>query len=270
MTDDAIVIGCRETAAVTASGFVDARGPTALTLRDGDLEIAIEGDVGATQGQPSVASTDARSGRLFAVPSRPVVDAVPVREAEFDDAGAEPGDAPTRLRRLEDVLGETGLGATRPPKAPNAPPRRPAEVAAAASVTAPRRRLSTGARRFALLGMLACALMLLLRARRARDASDRALRTPAAGALAPARATDSADPGAADAIAPTPPPRTTVAARGPAHKGTLTQARRAADALASGDYAGALDLYEGLASEESNPAYARIVDSLRSRPPTSP
>jgi hypothetical protein len=297
LTHDEIVIRCRNTATVTTVGFVDGPTPAAITVRDGDLEIAIEGLTGSGEAHPDAPSTDAIPALLLPARSPCPGETLSVQEAEWfelDDESAEPsdrprvthvasapsrprarsgdsGDAPTRIHRLEEVLGETEFAIPRSPDARGVPPRRPDDPAAARKVVVPRGRLSPGARRFALLGLLACSLMLCLRARRVKEAAARAPQATVQQALErPAAApADSSAPYTAGAARPM-PGRTAAPPHAQPNKGSPTKARRAADALAEGDNAEALELYEGLASEEANPAYARIVDSLRSRPPTSP
>jgi hypothetical protein len=113
--------------------------------------------------------------------------------------------------------------------------------------------------------------MLCLRARRAKEAPAPAPQPAVQQALEhpPDVPADSAGPRTAGAPRTT-PNREAAPPHAQAIKGSTTKARRAADALAEGDFGEALDLYRALASEEANPAYARIVDSLRSRAPTSP
>jgi len=292
LTHDEIVIRCRDTATATAVAFVAGPTPAAITVRDGDLEIAIEGLAGSEEPHPDPPSTDVNPALLSARSQR-LGETLSVQEAEWfelEDDNGEPreqqvthvpaaprsprarsgdsGDAPTRIHRLEEVLGETEFAI--PPEARGVPPRRPEEPATARTVVAPRRRLSPGARRFALVGMLACSMMLCLRARRAKEASAHAPHATVQQALErpPAAPADSAGPRTTGE----PPPTPNRAATPPhaSNKGSPTRARRAADALAEGDYAEALELYERLESEEANPAYGRIVDSLRSRRPTSP
>jgi hypothetical protein len=295
LTHDEIVIRCRDTA--TAVGFVDGPTPASLTVRDGDLEIAIEGLTGLGEAHRDAPPTDVNPPLLLPVRSQCPGETLSVQEAEWfelDDERSEPrdrpqvmhvasaprrphprpgdsGEAPTRIHRLEELLEETEFAIPSAPDARGVAPTRPEDPAAPRTVVASRGRLSPGARRFALLGMLACSLMLCLHARRVKEAAVRAPRATVQQALdrPPDVPADSASPRTAGTPRPT-PNRAVAPPHALANTASPTKARRAADALAEGDYSEALELYEGLASEEANPAYGRIVDSLRSRPPTSP
>jgi len=177
----------------------------------------------------------------------------------------DPGDAPTRIEYHPPS--ERAVTASSPPAAPPVPP----------ATKGPRIRRSV--RRFALLAMLAVSWMLWLHAYRSRHAH--ASHTVAAGSAsssAPssraALASGSAatgkrapeEPLPAGAAASSPSPSLASAPSFAPRPSNVTEARSAADALANGDYASAVKLYDDLASKSANnPAYAEVARSLRAR-----
>jgi hypothetical protein len=141
-------------------------------------------------------------------------------------------------------------------------------------------------RRVALLSMLLCAFVLMMRTRRAREAESAAtVSSHVAAASSSARdaspalaqtahTTGQTAPVAQPAEAPSPPttapvlPDSAVAAAAGSHKSSsVTLARRAADAVANGAYADALPMYEELGAEggPNAPAYQQTARILRSR-----
>jgi hypothetical protein len=170
----------------------------------------------------------------------------------------DPGVAPTRIEYHPPS--ESAVAASRPVAAPSVPPPLPA-------TKGPRIRRSV--RRFALLAMLAASWMLWFHAYRSRHAH--ATRAPAAGSASPASALSRSSGSAvgspvAGRLAAQDSASAGTAASLPPRAPNLTEARAAADALANGDSASALKLYDDLASRSANnPAYAEVARSLRAR-----
>jgi hypothetical protein len=183
----------------------------------------------------------------------------------------DPGDAPTRI--AYHPPSERAVASSSPPAAPPVPP----------ATKGPRIRRSV--RRFALLAMLAVSWMLWFHAYRSRRAH--ASHTVAAGGASPSSAPSSRGalasgsaaagkrgpeeplPAGAAAVPPSPSPSVASLASAPSfapRPSNGTEARSAADALANGDYASAVKLYDDLASKfANNPAYAEVARSLRAR-----
>jgi hypothetical protein len=280
MTQDEIVVVC----SATAVDRVDSkRGAGGFTLYDGPLEVAI----GGPEGDDDVArgpSARPSHGGVALLPAG-MTKGAGVPDAEWstlEEPEAQPrsrvrspeavcvarpvpasprastsgSDAPTRILPIEDVLVDAGLSS---PRSVLDAARERADATPAGPHA--RRLMSSRVRRFALVGLVASSLMICLRARRAHEV--RAVRSASAADAASAPATAPAS--AAAAVAPVeqrerPAPEGSLAPR----KGEPTKARRAADALAGGDYPAALDLYRDLQHADPNPAYARIVDGLQS------
>ncbi len=184
----------------------------------------------------------------------------------------DPGDAPTRVE-----YHPPSESASAPPAVPLAPSAPPAPAAPAPQ--GPRIRRSV--RRFALLAMLAVSWMLWFHAYRQRHAhaSHTAASAPSSSALSSSSSAssvagklaahaDSAPTATPPANAPpvvAPPTNSTPTSHAP-NVSNVTEARAAADALANGDYANAVKLYDDLASKSANnPAYAEVARSLRAR-----
>jgi hypothetical protein len=272
VVDGMVIVRCASSAAVDALAFGGAAAPSALELRDGDIEVsvrAMDGLAGAVD-----ASEPGGAEARTAEPSSPPAGLV-VREAEWVPEGADTdfarfahddaGDSPTRMQLLSDVLPHRAPAAVSPPASPAPPP-----------VDARRKLL----RRVALVSMLVCAFSLAMRAARVRaararalahaavvaDAADAARASTAKESVGRAASSDPADAfplrrGPGPAASPELAPATTVR-----RDASLTKPRRAADALANGAYADALVLYEELAAEHpENAAYDATARILRSR-----
>lgn len=199
----------------------------------------------------------------------------------------DPGDAPTRIE-----YHPPSESAAPPPAGARAPSASPASSASPAPAPRAPGVLATkgphirrGVRRFALVAMLAASWMLWFHTYRSRHghaphAATRASAPSAppptaAGASslngkalaarndsAPAVASSVARPVAVASPSVAAPAASTPAARA----SNVTEARAAADALANGDYASAVKLYDELASKPANnPAYAEVARSLRAR-----
>ena len=190
----------------------------------------------------------------------------------------DPGDAPTRVEYHPPSEG----AAFAPARAVGRSAAPPPAAGAAPAAKGPRIRRSV--RRFALLAMLAVSWMLWFHAYRNRHTH--ASRTTTGASSASSRAAASAAspgssaaagrlaaqlaPGPAGAstpiVPPFPPAAAPAASTAPSRAPNVTEARAAADALANGDYANAVKLYDDLASKSANnPAYAEVARSLRAR-----
>jgi hypothetical protein len=274
-----LIVRCTSSAAVEAMAFGGvATSPSAMTLRDAGVELTVS--AGDAESDPQIDLTlddtpiEARVVPRKEPPENLVTTVrapagLVVREAEWQPAPArepppihdETGEAPTRMQLLSDVLPE-GL----PPTVASAPPA-PAKPPV---VDARRQRL----RRIALGAMLACSFVIAMRAIRLHKA--RVARAAAAAHIHPSASAQSvvarqvSDPAPALPEATLAPRRSwTTAASDPASarkEGSVTKARRAADALANGAFAESASLYDDLAADHpGNPAYARAAHILRAR-----
>jgi hypothetical protein len=305
-----LVVSCGTSAVVDSVGSTLLDGNLGivpdLLLRDGELELAVccrSSDGPALAAVPVDDSpTRNASGHAQALtvrdaewtpgedepaptlvdPSPPVSQprVVPFPAPATRRGGRDPvWDMPTRFQPVVQPLAdrprppaaEEQTGGRRQPSPEGAPSRRRVMI-----------------RRVALLSMLLCAFVLMMRTRRARDArsvapaassvaaaasgaaagSARAQRSPAARVPPPPDTWDdpvparlpapgpsaSNAPSSVAALVPDNAPTTANPRKGPA----ITKARRAADALANGSYAEALRLYDELRAEEPRTADSTV------------
>jgi hypothetical protein len=301
-----LVVSCGTSAIVDAVGSTvldgDPRTVPELLLRDRELELAVCCRTREPSALPSLPSQDSPTKGDAALRGT-----LAIRDAEWTPADdSEPASAP-RLSKppppspepkviplvVAPVQREPGPAAwdapTRFHPVADPVPQRPSPVAAAVRADPKAPASSPGApsarrmmiRRVALLSMLLCAFVLMMRTRRAREArtastvsSHVAAATSSAKDATPAlaRTTGQTAPVAQPAEAPGPPATATVlpdsVAAASSHKpSSVSLARRAADAVANGAYADALPMYEELGAEggPSAPAYQQTARILRSR-----
>jgi hypothetical protein len=244
----------------------------ALAIRDAEWTPADE-------SEPSSAPRLSKSPRPAPEPRVIPLVVAPVQR-EPATAAAAAWDAPTRFHPVAEPMPQrpSPVAASGPvePKAPASPPGAPS----------PRRMMI---RRVALLSMLLCTFVLMMRTRRAREARTAATASSHVAATPTPSTTRGASPAPERQTVPIPPAQTAplaqaaetpstspstplppegVAAAASSRKpSAVTPARRAADALANGAYADALPMYETLGAEAgpNAPAYQQTARILRAR-----
>jgi hypothetical protein len=301
-----LVVSCGTSAIVDAVGSTvldgDSRVVPDLLMRDRDLELAVCCRAREPSALPAAPSPDSPtksdtelrgplairdaewtpaddseplSAPRLSKPSRPppeprVIPLV-VTPSQRQPAAAA-WDAPTRFHPVADPI---------PPRpSPVAPPERtdPKAAGSSSGALSPRRKMI---RRVALVSMLLCAFVLMMRTRRAREARTAgpapthvAAAASSAGDPSPvvrptAQTLPVAQPAEVSSLSPSAPvlPDNVAAAASSRKSSSVTQARRAADALANGAYADALPMYEELGAEggPNAPAYQQTARILRSR-----